>query len=87
VAAAVDLAGLDPGHVRVEVLHGIVGTDGEFRGTPRAVVLQPAGRGLYRGDIVLTSSGSYGVTARVLPVHDALASPYDLGLATWAKAQ
>ncbi|WP_116999554.1 alpha-glucan family phosphorylase [Desertimonas flava] len=84
VTATVDLDGLDPADVRVEAMHGIVGTDGEFSGRPEAVQLQPMGDGTYRGDISLSAPGSYGVTARVLPVHEALASPFDLGLATWA---
>ena len=40
--------------------------------------------GTFRGDLVLTAPGHYGVTARVIPVHPALASPYELGLAAWA---
>ena len=46
--------------------------------------VEPAGDGNYRGELVLTAPGSYGVTARVIPVHPALGSPYELGLATWA---
>ena len=77
--------GLAPEDVRVDVLHGTVGPDGEFRPQPATVTLSPAGSGTYRGDLVLTAPGSYGVTARVIPVHPALASPYELGLATWAS--
>jgi starch phosphorylase len=85
VTVHVDLDGLSPTDVRVEVLHGIVGTDGEFRGRPTSLGLEPAGAGAYTGEIELAAPGSYGVTARVVPVHEALASPYDLGLATWAQ--
>jgi starch phosphorylase len=85
VSVTLALDGLHPSDIRVEVLHGTVGTDGEFKPRPATVVLEPAGEGAtYHGVIALESPGSYGVTARVIPVHPALASPYDLGLATWA---
>ena len=61
--------------MRVEVLHGTVGPDGEFRSEPATVPLTPVGDGTYRGDLVLAAPGTYGVTARVIPVHPALASP------------
>jgi starch phosphorylase len=85
VTVTVAMDGLDPGDVRVDVLHGTVGPDGEFRPEPATVTLAPAGNGTYSGDLVLTAPGSYGVTARVIPVHPVLASPYELGLATWAN--
>ena len=62
-----------------------VGPDGEFRPEPATVTLTAVGDGTFRGDLVLTAPGSYGVTARVIPVHQALASPYELGLAAWAS--
>jgi starch phosphorylase len=85
VTVTVSMDGLAPEDVRVDVLHGTVGPDGEFRPQPATVTLSPAGRGTYGGELVLTAPGSYGVTARVIPVHPALASPYELGLATWAS--
>jgi starch phosphorylase len=86
VRVALALDGLEPADIRVEVLHGTVGIDGEFKHQPETVVLQPLGDGAnYRGEIALQAPGSYGVAARVVPVHPGLASPYDLGLATWAN--
>jgi starch phosphorylase len=84
VTVTVEMDGLDPGDLRVDVIHGTVGPDGGFRPEPATVTLAPVGEGSYRGELVLTAPGSYGVTARVIPVHPALASPYELGLATWA---
>jgi starch phosphorylase len=85
VRVTIALDGLQPADIRVEVLHGTVGTDGEFRHQPETVVLKPVDDGAnYRGEIALQAPGSYGVAARVVPVHPALAGPYDLGLATWA---
>lgn len=87
VTVRVDLDGVDPAGVRVDAVHGIVGPDGEFKGTPASVALRPGTGepGVYTGELALTSPGAYGVTARVLPVHPGLSSIYDLGLATWAS--
>ncbi len=86
VMATIELDGLEPADVRVEALHGTVGTDGTFKQRPATVVLGPTGdAGTYRGDIALAAPGTYGVTARVIPVHPALANPFDLGLAAWAS--
>ena len=85
VTVTVAMDGLDPGDLRVDVLHGTVGPDGEFDPEPATVTLAPTGDGTYRGELVLTAPGTYGVTARVIPVHRALATPYELGLATWAS--
>jgi glycogen phosphorylase len=86
VTVTVAMDGLDPGDLRVDVLHGTVGPDGAFRPEPATVTLQPSGNGGgYVGELVLTAPGSYGVTARVIPVHPALGSAFELGLATWAS--
>ncbi|MGH9128133.1 MAG: alpha-glucan family phosphorylase [Acidimicrobiales bacterium] len=39
---------------------------------------------LYRGTFACTSSGRYGFTVRVLPSHEDLVSPVEMGLAAWA---
>jgi starch phosphorylase len=85
VTVSVAADGPAPTDLRVDVLHGTVGPDGEFHPEPATVALQPSGDGTYTGELVLQAPGSYGVAARVIPVHPALATPYDLGLATWAK--
>jgi starch phosphorylase len=85
VTVTVELDGVHPADVRVEALHGTVGPSGEFEHSPVAVQLGRVTADVYRGPVVPTSPGSYGVTARVLPVHDALATPYDMGLATFAQ--
>ena len=48
------------------------------------VELQPAGDGVYTGEIVIAVAGSYGVTARVIPVHADLANRFDLGRVAYA---
>jgi starch phosphorylase len=84
VTVTVAMDGLSAHDLRVDVLHGTVGPDGEFRPEPATVTLAAGDDGAFRGELVLTAPGSYGVTARVLPVHPALASPYEVGLAAWA---
>ncbi len=84
VTVTVAMDGLSAHDLRVDVLHGTVGPDGEFRPEPATVTLTAGDDGTFRGDLVLTAPGTYGVTARVIPVHPALGSPYELGLAAWA---
>ncbi|MCX6149811.1 MAG: alpha-glucan family phosphorylase [Ignavibacteriales bacterium] len=38
----------------------------------------------YKGSIVTQNSGQYGFTARILPKHSLLRTPFDLGLINWA---
>jgi starch phosphorylase len=84
VQVGVELGGLSPDDVVVEAVHGPVGHDGEMHDAS-IVGLQPAGNGEYTGDLAVGFAGSYGVTARIIPVHPDLASRYDLGLIAWAK--
>jgi len=84
VRVGVDLGGLDRADVRVEIVHGPLGHDGEFHGDVTTVELQPAPDGTYAGDVTAGVAGSYGVTARVIPVHPDLASPFDTGKLAWA---
>ena len=44
VTVTVAMDGLEPGDLRVDVLHGTVGTDGEFRPEPATVTLHAGGR-------------------------------------------
>jgi starch phosphorylase len=85
VTVTVAMDGLAAHDLRVDVLHGTVGPDGEFHPEPATVTLTAGEDGVFRGDLALTAPGSYGVTARVIPVHPALGSPYELGLAAWAS--
>ena len=80
----VDLGGLSPADVVVEVVHGPLGHDGEFRRDLMTVELQPAGNGEYTGEVVVGVAGSYGVTARLIPAHPDLANRFDVGRIAWA---
>jgi starch phosphorylase len=85
VTVAVELGGLTPQDVRVEVVHGPLGHDGEFRSDQIVTTeLEALDAPTYGGQIVVGIPGAYGVTARVIPVHPALPSRYDVGLVAWA---
>ncbi|MGI9052932.1 MAG: alpha-glucan family phosphorylase [Ilumatobacteraceae bacterium] len=84
VTVGVELGGLEPGDVRVEVVHGPLGHDGEFRADLVETELRSVDASTFAGEIVIGLPGAYGVTARVIPLHAGLASPFDLGLAAWA---
>ena len=84
VVVTVALGGLTPADVRVEVVHGSIGHDGEFLSDMITAELEPTGTGTYTGEITIGIAGSYGVSARVIPVHPDLASPFEVGRVAWA---
>jgi starch phosphorylase len=84
VTVTTELNGLSAADVRVEVVHGPLGHDGEFRPEFTAAVLEPGEDGAYRGAITVGVAGNYGVTARIVPIHEGLSTPFDLGRIAWA---
>ncbi len=84
VTVTVEPGGLSPDDVRVEVVHGPLGHDGEFRRDLVVSELHALEATTYAGEIVVGLPGAYGVTARVIPVHPGLATAFDLGLVAWA---
>jgi hypothetical protein len=43
------------------------------------------GDGMFEVDYRIDAAGAYGLTVRVLPRHDGLLTPVELGRATWAS--
>ncbi|MBD2541798.1 alpha-glucan family phosphorylase [Coleofasciculus sp. FACHB-SPT36] len=88
VKARVNLGELSSDDVQVELYQGAVGVDGEIvNGIPVVMDYQgkdQQGCSIYTVDILYTSSGLQGFSLRVLPKHDNLSSPYELGLILWA---
>ena len=87
VTALVDLGGLEPSEAAVELYHGPVtiqdGITGAVRGEMAAV--EKKGKlWLYRITVACETTGQHGYSARVLPKHPALVSPYVPGLIRWA---
>jgi starch phosphorylase len=86
VTVTVALGGLTPADVRVEIVHGPLGHDGDFLSDVNVAELQPTASGsTYTGEITIGVAGSYGVSARITPVHPDLASRFDVGKLIWAE--
>ncbi|MBD2040192.1 alpha-glucan family phosphorylase [Microcoleus sp. FACHB-672] len=88
VKVRLNLAGLTPDDLQVELYQGSVDANGEIvNGMP--VVMNFQGKdnsslSVYTGNITYTSSGLQGVSLRVLPHHPHLSSPYEPRVVLWA---
>ncbi|MBY0523393.1 MAG: alpha-glucan family phosphorylase [Gemmataceae bacterium] len=87
VKARVNLGGLAPDDVEVQLFHGVVDSLGEIP-LPRTVSMTHNGAHegstwVYHGTIPCRSSGQHGYAVRVLPRHKALANPFEPGLVCW----
>ncbi|HET7399193.1 MAG TPA: alpha-glucan family phosphorylase [Intrasporangium sp.] len=84
VRAHVDLAGLTPEDVDVQLVHGRVWGEDDLRDTEVAslahVEAEAGGRHLFAGAQSLTRTGSFGYSVRIVPRNPALATPAELGL-------
>lgn len=85
------LGSLGTDDVDVQVLHGRVAADDELRrpivGSLDHAERQPDGRHRFETEIALSKTGPFGYTVRIVPKHDLLASPADLGLVAWPPDQ
>lgn len=84
VKARVQLAGLAPEEVRVEIYHGTVDSRG-FLEQPKATPMKMIqklefGAYIYEGSFPTERTGHYGLTVRVLPDHPLQATPFSTGL-------
>ncbi|OZM73932.1 glycogen phosphorylase [Amycolatopsis antarctica] len=78
VRASVELAGLAESDVDVQAVVGTVADTDRLHDTV-TVPMSPAGDGRFAAALRLPHAGSLGYTVRVLPRHDLLASPAELG--------
>ena len=99
VRAVVSLGGLEPSQVEVQLVVGHVAQTGEIE-NPKLVTMACEGplrgtasgaagadhqdRFAYSGSVPLALAGRMGVTVRVLPHHDLLATPVEFGRIAWA---
>ncbi len=85
VRAYVSLGELPACEVDVQVVYGQVSDSDELRDVatvPMTLIETDAdGRHLFSGDVTIQRTGAFGYTVRVLPRHEGLASPAELGLA------
>jgi glycogen phosphorylase len=70
--------------VDVQLMHGSIDSTGEFVGRPETLSMEHDGDGNFRCTYSVSAAGAYGLTVRVLPRHDGLITPVELGLAAWA---
>ncbi|MFB8791793.1 MAG: alpha-glucan family phosphorylase [Potamolinea sp.] len=88
VKTRINLAGLTPEDVQVELYQGSVNADGQIvNGLPVPMTFQGTDehkRSIYTADVSYSASGLQGLSLRVLPKHDNLSSPYEPGLVLWA---
>ena len=79
VRARVELAGLEPSEVDVQVVLGKVSNDSDELKDIVSSPMNYAGNGNYEAEVPLPHAGALGYTVRVLPRHGLLATPAELG--------
>jgi starch phosphorylase len=86
VTVNVDLGGLTPADVEVQLVHGLLDAMGEI-GRPTAVPLAPSANGsgkvTYSGTVRCGASGQFGYCVRVLPHNPSLPHSFEPALVTW----
>jgi len=84
VRAFVSLGELGPEEVEVQVVHGRASESDDLRDIETAPLgfaeTYEAGRHRFSGDLVLTRTGVFGYTVRVLPKHAGIANSTEMGL-------
>jgi len=88
VKALVKLGGLKPDNVSVQLYHGTVDTWGNISEglAVRMDYKKSAGKDgqhWFTGLMTCRASGRQGLAVRILPKHDDLINPYELGLVLW----
>ncbi|GAA5109502.1 alpha-glucan family phosphorylase [Haloechinothrix salitolerans] len=78
VTATVGLAGLSPSEVDVQAVLGKVGDTDDLHDVV-TVSMRHESNGAFAAEVPLPHAGALGYTVRVLPRHDLLASPAELG--------
>ncbi|HEY8914041.1 alpha-glucan family phosphorylase [Lacisediminihabitans sp.] len=88
VRAHVNIDGLSPDDVAVEVVYGRAREGDQLENPERVELVATEGTGnpvQFAGTVVLSRAGSFGYNVRVVPRHPLLASPAELGLITVAN--
>ena len=87
VQAEVHLGELKPTDVAVELFYGSLSAEGlivEGQVLP-TLIAQSKGQGTYvfAGAILCRTSGHHGYALRIVPAHDDLGNPFEMGLILW----
>jgi starch phosphorylase len=88
VGAVVQLGGLSPSDVRVQVYWGPVNEEGsivEGVASEMRYLGHDGGEHHYEGDVDCRQSGSCGLAVRVAPFHEDAILPYEMPWMTWAE--
>ncbi|MBM4069063.1 MAG: glycosyltransferase family 1 protein [Planctomycetes bacterium] len=87
VQARVNLGGLSPENVQVQLFHGVMDNQGDIplpSTVPMSTNGSPQGHAwTFKGIIPCSASGQHGFAVRVLPYHPDLANPFEPGLVCW----
>lgn len=88
VRALVKLGAVSPNDVSVELYHGPVDTwenikEGSAVRMDYKQASEQKGEHWFAGSMPCTDTGQYGVAVRILPRHDDLVNPYEMGLILW----
>ena len=88
VRALIKLGRISPNDISVELYHGPVDTCGNIRrGSALRMDYKEAakqqGEHWFVGSMPCRNTGQHGVAVRVLPMHDDLVNPYEMGLILW----
>ena len=90
VTAQINLNGIRPEDVRVEVYSGPVDLEGKFAGRETTLMEPsaptPDGWQEFTGRVTPAETGRFGYTVRILPHHPLLLDPHSLGLIKWADS-
>jgi starch phosphorylase len=89
VRARIQLGGLAPGELEVQLYHGDITPDGEIVNAEIAQMIPSGdaedGTYWYRGEVACRTTGHRGYQVRVLPYHPSLSSPFLPGLVRWGS--
>ncbi len=87
VQAQVHLGALKPTDVAVQLFYGRLDAEGliaESRSVPMLIAQSKGeGRYVFAGAVPCARSGRYGYTLRILPQHEDLGNPFEMGLILW----
>jgi glycogen phosphorylase len=88
VRADIALGTLSPDDVVVQAYHGLIDSAGEIESgeSIELTVSEDKGDGVhhYEGEVPAKGTGQHGFAIRILPRHDLLINPYEMGLITWS---
>jgi starch phosphorylase len=85
----IELGNLEPEEVEVQIACGRVDDADELREVDVLPLKQDGhredGGWVFEGEVPLLTPGAFGYTVRVVPRHQSLISPAELGLVAWAS--